>query len=566
MLFFHKSTPGFEHLYHESHLDVPDKYMVVSTRWGDTPVYFHNVYAPIPNSLREDYFSSLPRDFPPHAKHFIMGDFNLPMDRLLDYEGEASNHHGGRAECTDWLQSLRVVDAWRIHHPHDRVYSSPHGRNRIDYIFVDTPTMCATYKDAKYFRSEQIAEHMCHSVTLQTTDVQVGRGYWKLPKGILEIPEVTSAIISEARALVPILLHAHNPGVVWAGWKKRTKDFVEHYHAHHIASKGLTVQRAEQDWVSAMAQAARGELTADQLVVERTKLESIKLEWRQHQNDVSFDFYTSNSEVSTSHFFRRPQETVYKVPIATVTTGDGRVSSHPQDIHQAFHTRWSSIMCEGDAAPPNRAARRQFLRRLKTRLTEEQRSELEEPIIPSELASAIKTMAPNKAPGMDGFPPAFFQLDCDTFGHILSIVFAYQLERGVLLGSQRRSAVTLLFKGGERNNPGHYRPISLIPVEVKALSRALTHRLRTIIPLLIHPFELVDDFCAVSGARLNRNKCKVVLLNSKMMVPHHPRLNVVPTKVPIRYLGILLGHDLSDQTQVHEMEDKHLASFLKWVC
>ncbi|RHY01652.1 hypothetical protein DYB36_012427 [Aphanomyces astaci] len=540
--------------------------MVVSTRWGDTPVYFHNVYAPIPNSLREDYFSSLPRDFPPHAKHFIMGDFNLPMDRLLDYEGEASNHHGGRAECTDWLQSLRVVDAWRIHHPHDRVYSSPHGRNRIDYIFVDTPTMCATYKDAKYFRSEQIAEHMCHSVTLQTTDVQVGRGYWKLPKGILEIPEVTSAIISEARALVPILLHAHNPGVVWAGWKKRTKDFVAHYHAHHIASKGLTVQRAEQDWVSAMAQAARGELTADQLVVERTKLESIKLEWRQHQNDVSFDFYTSNSEVSTSHFFRRPQETVYKVPIATVTTGDGRVSSHPQDIHQAFHTRWSSIMCEGDAAPPNRAARRQFLRRLKTRLTEEQRSELEEPIIPAELASAIKTMAPNKAPGMDGFPPAFFQLDCDTFGHILSIVFAYQLERGVLLGSQRRSAVTLLFKGGERNNPGHYRPISLIPVEVKALSRALTHRLRTIIPLLIHPLELVDDFCAVSGARLNRSKCKVVLLNSKMTVPHHPRLKVVPTKVPIRYLGILFGHDLSDQTQVHEMEDKLLASFLKWGC
>ncbi|KAF0709333.1 hypothetical protein AaE_012908 [Aphanomyces astaci] len=96
-----------------------------------------------------------------------------------------------------------------------------YGRNRIDYIFVDTPTMCATYKDAKYFRSEQIAEHMCHSVTLQTTDVQVGRGYWKLPKGLLEIPEVTSAIISEARALVPILLHAHNPGVVWAGWKKR---------------------------------------------------------------------------------------------------------------------------------------------------------------------------------------------------------------------------------------------------------------------------------------------------------------------------------------------------------
>ncbi|KAF0704637.1 hypothetical protein AaE_014838 [Aphanomyces astaci] len=154
---------------------------------------------------------------------------------------------------------------------------------------------------------------------------------------MLEIPEVTSAIISEARALVPILLHAHNPGVVWAGWKKRTKDFVEHYHTHHIAYKGLTVQRAEQDWATAMVQASRGEVTADQLILERTKL--INLKWRQNQNDVSFGFYTSNSEVSTSHFFRRPQETVYKVSIATVTTGDGRVSFHPQDIHQAIHTR-----------------------------------------------------------------------------------------------------------------------------------------------------------------------------------------------------------------------------------
>jgi hypothetical protein len=87
ILFFHASMPGFAELHRDSHLDIPDKYMVVSTRWADTPVYFHNVYAPIPNGAREAVFASLPRDFPDNAKHFVMGDFNVPMDRLLDSMG-----------------------------------------------------------------------------------------------------------------------------------------------------------------------------------------------------------------------------------------------------------------------------------------------------------------------------------------------------------------------------------------------------------------------------------------------------------------------------------------------
>ncbi|EFX60547.1 hypothetical protein DAPPUDRAFT_71448, partial [Daphnia pulex] len=146
-------------------------------------------------------------------------------------------------------------------------------------------------------------------------------------------------------------------------------------------------------------------------------------------------------------------------------------------------------MCETDFQPPNRASRRRFLRILKTRLTNDQRDVLDSPITPTELAAAIKTMPPNKSPGMDGFPAAFFQLEPSLFGEILCLVFKYQLSRGELLGAQRRSAVSLLFKGGERSNPGNYRPIALIPVEVKVLSRVLAFRLRDLLPLLIHPVQ-----------------------------------------------------------------------------
>jgi hypothetical protein len=47
--------------------------------------------------------------------------------------------------------------------------------------------------------------------------------------------------------------------------------------------------------------------------------------------------------------------------------------------------------------------------------------------------------------------------------------------------------VVLLFKKGDRADPGNYRPIALMPVEVKVLSRVLTNRLRPFMDCLVHP-------------------------------------------------------------------------------
>ncbi|KAF0707054.1 hypothetical protein As57867_006650, partial [Aphanomyces stellatus] len=98
-------------------------------------------------------------------------------------------------------------------------------------------------------------------------------------------------------------------------------------------------------------------------------------------------------------------------------------------------------------------------------------------------------MHPKKAPGLDGFSAGFYQIDPPLFGEIMRRVFSYQLERGELLGMQRRSAVSLLFKGGDRRNTGNYRPISLIPVEVKVLTRALAYRVNELLPHFIHPIQ-----------------------------------------------------------------------------
>ncbi|KAF0710898.1 hypothetical protein As57867_005434, partial [Aphanomyces stellatus] len=146
MMLFQKDLPGFDNLMHLRSKDIRDKYMVVRTTWASTPVYFHNVYAPVHNAAREDFFESLPRNFPPSAIHIVMGDFNIPMDRELDAMDAEGNHHVGRRECMTWLQALGVIDAWRLHHPNARMYSSPRGKNRLDYIFLNERLVQTAYR------------------------------------------------------------------------------------------------------------------------------------------------------------------------------------------------------------------------------------------------------------------------------------------------------------------------------------------------------------------------------------------------------------------------------------
>ncbi|KAH9079079.1 hypothetical protein Ae201684P_019074 [Aphanomyces euteiches] len=431
-----------------------------------------------------------------------------------------------------------------------------------------------------------------------------------------------------------------------------------------------------------------GRLPRQALEQAQAKYDETMPEWKSYQNDINFDFHATKNETSTAHFFRPPKKVLYNVPILEVQDADGTVSTCPQVIHDVFHAKWSAVMCENDFQAPNRASRRRFLRLLQKRLTNEQRDSLDSPITTYELAQAIKTMAPHKSPGMDGFPAAFYQLEADLFAEILCLVFKYQLSRGELLGIQRRSAVSLLFKGGDRSNPGNYRPIALIPVEVKILTRALAYRLRDLLPALIHPIQTgfvagrrihdhiiflkdlqhkctLDDIegyamfldfekaydrvnwdfmydvleafnfgpvfiswiklmyhspiihLVINGElsqaiypRVESSKgilCRHCCLSSRLPfseelfamamffaddttlvsssledlerqlelvqefctqsdVPRHPRLSMVTSGTPTKYLGILFGHRLSDQVQINALSDSFYQSFITWGC
>ncbi|DAZ93972.1 TPA: hypothetical protein N0F65_008701 [Lagenidium giganteum] len=128
--------------------------------------------------------------------------------------------------------------------------------------------------------------------------------------------------------------------------------------------------------------------------------------------------------------------------------------------------------------PPDPACQRQLLASIQKRLSTLEQEVLNAPVTSEDLASAIKHMRANSAPGLDGLTAGFYQT-----------------------APARKSAVGLLFKKGSRADPGNYRPISLMQVDVKALSKALTFRLQAFLPQFIH----ADQKAFVKGRSLHHH-------------------------------------------------------------
>ncbi|OWZ02753.1 Pol Polyprotein, partial [Phytophthora megakarya] len=205
----------------------------------------------------------------------------------------------------------------------------------------------------------------------------------------------------------------------------------------------------------------------------------------------AFDFHASKMEASTSAFFRPPKTQLRSIAVSSVKLDTGELSTDPAQIKHHFREHWGTIFgdpgCRSDGTSTNPNNRQILLDSIPNTLPQEMRETLDSPITAIGLSESIKHMKGNSAPGLDGLTAAFYQIAPEHFGRILCIVYTYQLERGILLPSQRKSCVTLLYKIGDRSDPGNYRPILLISVDVKILSKSLAYRLQDVLPTIAHP-------------------------------------------------------------------------------
>ena len=119
-------------------------------------------------------------------------------------------------------------------------------------------------------------------------------------------------------------------------------------------------------------------------------------------------------------------------------------------------------------------------------LSEERSQTCEGPITESELLNALKSMPNNKSPGNDGLTKEFYETFWEEIKTPLCNSIKKSYQNGELSISQRQAVIKLIEKKDkDKKLIKNWRPISLLNIDTKLISKVLAERLKKVLPSLI---------------------------------------------------------------------------------
>ena len=121
------------------------------------------------------------------------------------------------------------------------------------------------------------------------------------------------------------------------------------------------------------------------------------------------------------------------------------------------------------------------------RLSDESKELCEGKVTKAECYKMLKEMKNNKSPGNDGFIVEFYCTFWLDLGDMLVGVLNEAFNRGGMSNSQKQGVITLIEKEGKNAMyVKNYRPITLLNVDYKILSKVLARRIKEVLGEIVH--------------------------------------------------------------------------------
>lgn len=437
------------------------------------------------------------------------GDFNFVVDKEQDSNYLHDGNPNAKKKFLRMAQNYNLTDVWRYHHPSEQQFTwfrqNPLKYGRLDMFFVSNHLLSniSECQIVPGYRSD----HCAISLTLTEPDQERGSYLWKFNESLLCDETYLRTIV---QCIENVIEQYSTP--VYA------PDFITDPNNFHMIEFNIDIGllyetllmmiRGESVRYSKQKARARRQEEADiireiseiqnnlahqvsdnlvyQLEQSQNKLERLRASKIKGLITRSRVNWYDEGEKCSKFFLSLEKRNAQRKSIQCLKHG-GRILSRKRDILKEF----TNHLAHKYSATDDLLDARAYLQDNVTRtLSPEQKADLDKPITMAELTSALMTMNKGKSPGCNGFTAAFFKAFWKYLGPLLLRVLKQNISDGCLISSFREGVITLIPKTGKpADSVKGWRPISLLNVDFKIISAAITSRLKKVIGELISPVQ-----------------------------------------------------------------------------
>ena len=449
-----------------------------------------NTYAPTNPTERIAFYDDLLHSLGTNKNEEIVlaGDFNITLNDI-DILGTSGKQRHGRIELLRLTQMLGVKDAFRDIYKDKRDFTyenaSTKRASRIDHIYVS--------------RNCRVKSVMHLSETLLFTDhkgvfVETGKqnsiknpAHWIFNNSLLENIDFVKTIES----------------VITENQIVNTNNFFDNFEQLKIIFKTISIrfgskiskERTRREYFLERAIRAFEKKKNKDSEYEKIKLELEELRLHKYKGAYIRSKLPITQERPTKVFLSLESSIQKSRMITEIYDKSKNIVRETTDISSVFKDFYSELYHEEATENSIQDGYLNFVRKL----NEEDKAACATQITVQDLKEALWAMNENATPGPNGLTVTFFKRFFDDLKPLF-YEFLTLLYKGDNLNSLfKLSYITVLPKdSGSLLEIKNYRPISLLNIEYKMITKALVNKISPVLERLIHP----DQAACIKGRNI----------------------------------------------------------------
>ena len=191
-------------------------------------------------------------------------------------------------------------------------------------------------------------------------------------------------------------------------------------------------------------------------------------------------------EKCTKYFFSLEKFKAKQKTISRLERNDGSFTSNQKEILSDCRNFYKTLYSKNAAVNPDNFPEFYSNDDL-PKLSEQQKESCEDTLTEQELLATLKTFRKNKSPGIDGLTAEFYLTFWGDIKNKLIEMYNEAFLAKLLPDCLCTGVIVLLEKKGkDRLKIANWRPITLLNIDYKLLTKTLSTRLKKVLPFLIN--------------------------------------------------------------------------------